>query len=269
MNFASRTIPSSRRVSKFALGWLLPGLLGLCACQPLAATPVPTPQVIRLSFTPAAASWSQRVGACALKLPGVGLVVDEIPTGQTISPQVDVSLRAGLAPSPSLPYTIILGWDEIAILVNASNPLAAISLKDLVALYQGQLTTWDSLFKNEGQAASYAAPLEVWSYPQDDDLQHIFNQEAGLALPQGDLARSVVFTAPDPPALIQAVGQAPGAVGFTLKSYLLGSHPAVRSIPLASGDPGVLRVPVTASLRSEPQGLLRQLVLCGQSSPLP
>ena len=266
MNFASKTIPSLRQASKLLTCMLVTGLLVLSACQPPQASRAPTPWVVRLSTTPAVKSWSQRVGACALKIPGIGLAVDEIPADQPLAPGVTLSLRAGIAASPALPYVVTLGWDEIVILVNASNPINGITLQDLVALYQGQFPTWNELLKSDGQSGTFTAPLEVWAYPQGDDLETFFNQQSGRSADLSNTPQAKVRIAPDPSAMLQAVGQTPGAVGYSLKSYLGENHPSIRSIPITHGDPALLRVPVTAAMPAEPQGLLRQLVLCSQSS---
>ena len=257
--------PANRQAARSLVGLLL---LGLAACAPIQAAPPATPQVITLTYTPALDAWRQAVGRCALKIPGVGLVVNQVAANQPALSQADLSLRLDPAADPALPFRSALGADEIAVIVPADNPLAGpINLADLEVIFGGKQAGWSDWLKARGTALP--APLQVWSYPQGDDLRDRFYQAIQPGTAAAPPNPPGLWTAPDPAAMVEAVGQNPGAVGFVLKSSLARGSEKVRALPLDAAAQAALRLTVTAAMAVEPQGLLRQLVLCAQTPANP
>jgi phosphate transport system substrate-binding protein len=236
------------------------GLLLLClaACQPVQTASQPTLQVVTLNSPPSLAAWRKVIGACSIKIPGIGLVVNEVPAGQPGLSQADLSLRLDSAPDPALPYRAVIGRDAVIIIVQADNPVQALTLAELRALFNNKVPSWNSLLASQGNPATLAAPLQVWTYPAGDDLRAFFDRAINPVADQG--------TAPDPTAMLQAVSENPGAVGFVLKSSLAQAPKTIRSVTLAADAQAVLQIPIISALKAEPQGLLRQLILCSQAS---
>jgi len=254
------------------------GLLGfvmvcLAGCEPIHASPQPTLQVMMITSTPSLAAWRKIIGGCGLKIPGIGLMVGEYPAGQPGLSQADLSLRLGTIPDPHLPYSAVIGWDEVTIIVQTENPLKDLTLEDISALFNGKVLGWNDWLNTKGVTGSISEPLQVWTYPPGDDLRDFFqqaiNQKTSAGSPPADVNQIDLWTAPDPSAMIQAISQNPGAIGFTLKSNLVQGDPKVRPVQLDANSRDILRLPVTAATKTEPQGLLRQLILCSQAAAHP
>jgi hypothetical protein len=74
-------------------------------------------------------------------------------------------------------------------------------------------------------------------------------------------AQSAVFTAPDPQAVLEAVGENPAALGFLPRRSL---SDGVKEIEIQDLEPGALRRPVLALTKSEPEGPINRWLGCLQ-----
>ncbi len=226
----------------------------LAACQPQAASPIPTLPVVRVQFTPAAQPLTARLHACAAQV-GAGLVVDETPAGALDPSGADFALRLGV-PAASPGFLAQVGQDEIVVIVPPDNPVQDLSLADLQGIFSGKIKSWDALAGGQGQSGG---AIQVWAYPPGDDLRAAFDVavlgNAGLT--------PLAYPAPDPAAMLQAVASNPGAIGYVLKSELDAS---VRSLPLSDVDLSAFEQPVLAISQAEPQGVARALLVCMQES---
>ena len=233
-------------------------------CQPLTATIPPTPQIIHVQLTPALNSWSSILNACALALPGTGLVVDEAPASNLNPATVDFSLRFGLpAVSPQkTPVTnspLILATDEVAVIVNPDNPVNQLAPETITAIFNGQISQWKPLIpgNQNPQPTDTSIDIQVWSFPQGDDIRQVF---IAAFLKSNSLA-SKTHLAPDPNAMLEAISQDPTAIGYILASQLQASVQAVK----IDGEPSSsLEQPVLAYTSNAPQGQVRQMLLCLQ-----
>ncbi len=257
---------------KAAGGLLLACIFCLTACQPLTATPPATLQAISLAYTPAVAAWRPVFSNCAAALPGIGLVTTELPANKIGGSTADVRLSAGVSAGLASPYAIVLGTDQVTVFVQSANPVTHLSLEDLSALFSGKTLSWDVLAAANGQKLPASLPVQVWSYTDGDEVRNFFYQAVhlntiALATPSGPDGL-VSYIAPDAEAMIQAIGQNPGAVGYALNSSLATSglakqvHPVILDAPANS----LLSLNTVAALSSEPQGGLSQLLLCAQAN---
>jgi len=256
----------------------------LAACQPPVATAPPTPLIVRVQYTPALAAWTQAMNRCMANIADSGLVVNEVPAGSLDPSQVDFVLRFGpLDPQPnpistltpvaatgaplhtlSSPtnrayYQAVIARDEIVLVVNPTNAVTGLTPAEVSAIYSGQMTQWSGLSAGTQTPVATVAQqqIQAWTYLQGDDLRSVFDE----AFLQGGAAGREVYQAPDPAAMLQAIANNPGAIGFLLKSQLSA---AVRQIPL-DGEPDFeLTQPIVAISLSEPQGQARQLLVCLQ-----
>ena len=137
------------------------------------------------------------------------------------------------------------------LVVYPGNPLDEISQADLQRLLSGEFATWAEL----APGAGFEAPLEVWRYPEGDDL--------ALALDKIYPAwASSTWLAPDPQAVLESVANNKGGLGFVPQSWLAAVGPAVKTISLPPETAPALHLPITAHTASEPQGELRVLLAC-------
>lgn len=228
---------------------MLAGVL-LAACQPAAATPIPTQAVIELQLTPALGWLGAPLNACAAEL-NVAVITDEKP-----APALDltggVALRWG-APQPLNSYAAELGADELVVIVNPANRLSGITRKDLRSLVQGRTAAWRELFKDDTLPAE---TVQVWVYPAGEDTAAVVERLLGQAV-----SNRAAWLAPDPAAARQAVAADPGAIGFLPRRWLDSS---VRAVPLTDVPADLQRAPILALSPAEPTGLTRDVLVCVQ-----
>jgi PBP superfamily domain len=241
--------------------------LVLAGCQsPQVAPPPPTLAVVQVQITPALEPWRARLHACAATLPGAGLLVDEAAAAGLDPARVDLSLRFG-PPDPLVNFAVVVGSEDITLLVNPQNPLKDLSLKSLADIYTGRVTRWVNLPGGEQAAGLQDLPIQAWTYYPVDDLRQVFDRAVLAGEPSSDSPPKNIHAAPAIAAMLEAISADPGAVGYTIGGQF---DSQVRTLPLsgvATGLTGVsvlTGVPVLALSSIEPQGLPRQLVLCLQ-----
>ncbi len=236
---------------------LCAGLL-LAACAQAGQTPQstaplpPTPQIVYLTHTPALRPWRERIAACAASQPQIGLRLEETAPGaapQSAAESADAILALG-EPGQTGGFFSLLGYEDLRLVVQRVNPLTEIAQADLANLLSGQ-AAWQDL----PGAAGFEAPLEVWGYPQGDELERSLR-------PMFPVWSSAAWLAPDPQAVLEAVAINKGGVGFVPQSWLTADETEVKTLPLPPAAAAALRLPVTAHSPAEPQGALRALLAC-------
>jgi ABC-type phosphate transport system substrate-binding protein len=146
-----------------------------------------------------------------------------------------------------------LGEDQLSLIVHPSSPLKALSISQLQAIYNGSAQKWNVLLQpacKECAPDSAKNPLSgkeihPWAYLPGEDIQKIFQTQAGLAARTG-----LNFLAPNPTAMRTAIASDPQAIGFLPQRDLDAS---VKSLQLTGIKVDTLRQPVTASLPAKPQ----------------
>ncbi len=239
---------SLRSNGHLALAVLLVFLLPACAPS-VVPKPRPTPQVITVEATPALYSLNNLFHSCTTQIPNTGLALLETPVQQIDLSQANLVLRWGaIGQMPS--YSFVIGQEELVVVVNPDNPRQQISLEELQAIYQGQLTDWP----NSGPEGA----IQAWTYPTGSDTGSIF--EANI-LNGTAPAKQAVSLAPDPKAMRQAVSENVWAIGFLPRRWVNSS---VKAISLEGLDPSRLQQPILALSKSEPKGPEKTWLICLQ-----
>ncbi len=227
-------------------------VLSLAACQaPAVRTAPPTPEILRVQYSPALRGWVTALNGCANHLPLIGLEVKEIPADQLDLAVADLALRFG--PAQKQPtYAAQLGMDEVVLVANPANLLSNLTPAEVTAIYTRKTTQWSDLVNGQSQL------IQAWSYLPGDDLRQVFD----LAFLGGDHLTPHAYLAPDTTAMLEAVSKEPAAIGFMLKSQV---DQTVKIIRLDGQPAADLNQPILALANNEPQGNLRQLILCMQN----
>jgi hypothetical protein len=226
-------------------------LMILVGCQPAVSTAPPTPEVLRVAYTPAVKSLGESLHRCAESLPLIGLAIDEVPADLLASSSGDLTFRLGL-PEKAPAYAAVVGWEEVVIVVNSANVVTSLPIQMVSDIYNGKIVQW-----NDVTPQGLSQPVQVWSYPPGDELNQIF-QAAFLS---GKTPAAPTYLAPDADAMLEAISKNPAAIGFLLKSQLNGN---VHQVVLSGETSDNLRQPILSLAQAEPQGNLRQLLLCLQ-----
>ena len=224
--------------------------LGLISCgSPPTATIPPSPQPIRVSFSPALEPVRDALHACATSLPEIALFVDVIPEPAQDFNSSDLVLWWGDKPKEVV-FAFPLAEDELVVIVNLENPNTEFSDSELQALFSGRVEHWSEI-------SIYDQPVTVWVFPEDSHLSEIFKS---TVLGDQRFTR-LAYLAPSPGPMLESIATEPGGIGFIPRSWL---SPDLSSGQIKQDFQTSLRKPVLALMNSEPQASLRELISCLQ-----
>ncbi|MDD5370099.1 MAG: hypothetical protein PHQ40_13520 [Anaerolineaceae bacterium] len=242
--------------------WLWLGMcLALVGCtpQPLTTPSAATPQVVRVQYSPNLRYWTQVLSACANREPDIALVVQEISVPAIDLSKGELALRIG-APDTLPNFSAPIGTEEWAVIVHAANPIGELTLDQVRAIFTGSVSKWE-VFASAGSSSSSPVtgiPVQIWRALPGDDLGQAFSRDV---LGNESISKRA-FEAPSSEAMLEAVSQNPGAIGFVPRRWVNGSVNAVK----VAGVEGILAEPVLVMANTEPQGAVRRLVACMQGS---
>ena len=240
--------------------WIIGLTVLLSACSTAqTSTPLPTPAAINLIFLPDLKPWADQLGTCAAHNPHAAVYFESVVNDASQLRSNDIMLLMG-NPSQNDPsvYSALLGWEQIEVIVNQQNESPDLSLEQLRSIYTGQSAMWGN---------SSSQPIEVWVLPADSPTRMTFDQ---AVIPHQRLASDAML-APDPMAMLEAIGEDKYAIGYLPGSFLKSGDAAqtaqVRRLSMVSMPMEDLQAPVVALTLGEPQGIMRQLLLCLQADP--
>jgi len=192
---------------------------------------------------------------CSTSHPEFKLNVYEYSAGTIDQQSADLVIRLGGDPDPS--YTFPIGVETITVIVNSSNNVLAITKEELREIFLGRKTSWS-------EVGGEQQPVQVWVYPEADDARKIFDF---LLIPNESLTPNALI-APNPQAMIEAIGDDPLAIGYVPQSWLTQDRNNEQVTPLQINQKMVelFLQPVYAHSPIEPGEALRQLLICMQST---
>ena len=240
-------------------------LLLLASCTPLVtATPLPTSQVVFLSFTPAFQSWQETLQRCIANTPGASFFVDDSSTAPVEIAAFNINFRLGLPTvKPQTPYySAQIGWEKVTVVVNQANPASSLSIEQLQGLFSGKIQYWHEILPTMARDV----PVQAWAYLEGDEIRQAFE----AAINPDDSLPLAALLAPDPQAMAEAVSAHPGAIGYLperwLETYLGTDELKLKVMILDEQMEISLLLPVLAISNEEPQGAARALLLCMQET---
>jgi DNA-binding transcriptional LysR family regulator len=231
----------------------------LTACgTPDVSTPAPTPIAINVSYPPALQPWVDKLATCASDTPRVALYFTQSNALSTNILANDISLELGQTTLDNEDlYLSQIGSEQVTVIVNKDNPLLQLSNDELKSIFSGQLLKWLS---------GSDLPIQVWVLPESDPARTIFDQ---VVLHNRTLTPEAML-APDPYAMLEAVSRDIDAIGYLPGSFLntidATTPNQVKIVQLESSIKAELHQPVIAITQSEPKDLLRNLLVCLQST---
>lgn len=196
----------------------------LAACTP--STPSVQAQVVSAYATSAATPWLADLYACAGKSNVVINISAQAP---------DILLQVG-EPETLISPAYQIGEEELLIVTNRESPVQNLSLEEAQNLFAGQ-----------GDA-----PVQVWGYASEADVQLVFDQ----LVMKGRNVTSLARMAADPQEMSDVLNSEPNSVGILPKHWKAGSVREVYSAGM---------VPVLAITKQAPQSLVGELISCLQS----
>jgi hypothetical protein len=192
------------------------------------STPPPTPQVVSVFSSSASEPWLSELYDCAAKQTNVVLSrVDD-------SSSAGIVLQIGEPTVTSFAYQV--DTEEILVVTQRQSPVQNLTLDEARALFMGL-----------GDPS-----VQVWVYASDADVQQVFDQ---LVMKGGSVTSSAMM-AVSPQQMSDTLVNQPNTVGILPKHWKAGDARVVFS----AGT-----VPVLALTKSEPQGMVKNLIGCLQS----
>jgi phosphate transport system substrate-binding protein len=201
-----------------------------------------------------------RLKACgqataASGMPPIGLVVQEGLAGAMAAEDIDLVLQVDDG-STSNRTASQIGVERLVFITHPQNPIDDLVPGSLREIYSGSLISWLDVDAEEG----FDQDIQPWTYQPGDEVGVGFER-----LVMGSVQTTPsVHRAPNPAAMLQAVQENPGAVGYVPASWL---NQTVKTIVLQGEGDEEFSLPVVAFTSGEPEGLVRSLIGCLQSPP--
>ena len=216
---------------------LVAPLITLAVLIGCAAPPTQIPlDVLNVYATSAAYPWIDGIYVCA---PASAAVRLSDPAS------AEIELRLG-EPNHLGSPAFQIGSADMLVVVHPQNGVGSLTLDQVQGLFAGQVTNW-------GDIGGSTVPVLVWTYSSAEDVQVYFDRTVMNGRPVTSLARLAVSSQ----AMSDSVGSVPGSIGFLPRRLKTGNTSEVLDLP---------SLPVLATVKAEPQGIVRDLLSCMQSS---
>ena len=227
----------------------------LSACQPeiQTAPPLPTVTIWQVQYTPATAWLAPAFQTCAAEQPRVNLVVSEHPAQALEVQSADFTFAWGERTNPP-PFTAVIAMDPLAVVVHPSNPISKLTMDEIQNIFSGKEDSWAQIIQSNCASCGtdFKGPVKAYVYAPTGEMQ--------LAAPW-ITSGSETILAPNPAAVVAAVGSEPNSIGFVPARWLGSS---IKQIEITGAEASALRRPVLAMAPVEPQGAKRAWLACLQ-----
>ena len=169
-----------------------------------------------------------------------------------ITPQEAARLAAGGMGDFTQPgLENVLALDGVIIVVNKANPVDALSIKQIRALFSGEITDWSQVGGRQG-------PVHLFRRDNNSGTTDTFNN---LVMAGSSMVGRAQMTTGSDDLTIKVLGD-PGGIGYAGFAYL-GDNKALRVIT----DCGLEFPPSDLLVRTEEYPLSRRLYLYAQANP--
>jgi DNA-binding transcriptional LysR family regulator len=217
----------------------------LSACSPLVtSTPPPSPQPIQVAYTTTLSPLADRLHQCALQHPEITLITHQTTIIGLEETGADLILWMGKPPLGPYKNAFTLGEDSIVMIAGANVTLQDLSTDQLRNIYNNPRSTY-----------------QIWTYPAGHELRNIFEEVV-----MGESATDAnAILAPNPVAMLEAIGADPLAVGYIPASWL---EKDIQKITVENELMAAFTQPVLVLTLNEPVGNLRTFLACLQAADL-
>lgn len=214
-------------------------LLLTTSCIP--AAPAATSLPVRVQYSFAAQPWLASLSDCA----GNNIMTAELVAANIQDPQsTDLALRLGYPDGLASPAYQI-GTDDILVIVNRQNPVTKLTSDQVRGLFTGRIQNWQPINNSNAQ-------VQVWVFPNGEDVQQIFTR----TVLGGSSNASTARQANNPDEMAQAVQNDANAIGLTTRHWITKD---VSGVFTSASNLPVLVIP-----RAEPPEFLAQIIACLQ-----
>jgi hypothetical protein len=211
----------------------------LTSCFP--TTPKPKPEQFTIQYTAASVPWLASLYSCA----NTNIVTAEQREADFLDFSSAVMVIRIGKPDNLTGFAYQIATDNLLVITNLKNPTGKLSTDQVYGLFTGQIQNWKSI-------NSVDAPVQVWVYPEGEDIEGIINQ----TVLHGSLVASSAHLANNPNEVSESVQKDEDAIGIIPQRWRTGN---VTSVYIDASN-----LPVLAITSAKPQGTLSQILGCMQ-----
>jgi hypothetical protein len=233
--------------------------LAACQVEPSPGSDSPTLEIITIQVTPASAHWMDKVAECSNQIPNFGVYRQILLVNELDLNNADLILRLG-ARQEKDPFVTVVGTEEIVLVAGDNVPVTSLSLESVQVIFSGDFSTWEQVPEAQGSSTEGNQLISTLSYPAGHELRTLFEKSFLNSNPIA--SNPTVFYSEE--GIEELLKEDPLAIAYTLKSQV---PPDFRTLNIISDKPQPGLQYVLAITPQEPEGLLRQLLLCLQDAP--
>lgn len=223
-------------------------LLVSCA-QPVLPEPRPTPEIVTVALDSSIWPLHRALRICSEAHPDLVVSLQEISPAYQDWTAFDLVFRLG-EPEDLPPFAAPLGVEELAVVVNTSNPSRVLSDEELEGIFSGRYSRWSDV-------GGPFRPIQVWVYPDGETM----NQSIDETFIPDRAFTSHALLAPNAAAMLEAISGDPNSIGFLPHAWLDDSVHVIEVDPETRQK---LQLPLLALAVSEPAGAAGRLLYCLQ-----
>ena len=236
------------------------GLLWLAACTPVRSSS-PEATELKIRGSDSEVNLVQRLGETfAASNPDVSVAVTGGGSAVGITALLDGTIGIANSSRPLLPEEQLLALrkgvtpvatlfatDALSIIVHDDNPIAALSVAQLGAIFSGKIESWDAL-GGSGPIVRYGRQSSSGTYT--------FFRDVVVGTDFSEEVREMNGNA----QMAEAVSRDPGGIGYLAVGYLQASHEQVRVVPIRGEEGGAAISPLDgAAVRAGLYPIVRPL----------
>jgi hypothetical protein len=215
-------------------------------------------EVITIQITPELEHWMPRINQCAESIQGIGIYTEVLTQDEVNSNLADVVLRLGQKAESDL-YVAVMGTEEIVIIRGRNIPINTLHIESLRTIYTGTLTNWRDVAEVKQDGIDIDQPIQTLSYPEGHILRELFSNTYLAAESIG--GETIPYSTLE--GLERALQEYPYGIAYLLKSQ---TPQNLEIIGITRSDDLAVQQYVLAVTADEPEGSLKQLLLCLQNT---
>lgn len=215
-------------------------------------------EVVDLQISPTLEHWLPQIADCADDVPDFGIYTRVLPFSESESNPSDLLIRLGPRMENEM-HVVVLGSETLAVIAGNEIPLTSLGIESLQNIYTEEYTNWSQVPEIIEQGVNNNQPIQILSYPDEHRLRilfmKIFLEDTAIT------SQPLLFSTPE--RLAQIIEEEPFAIGYLLESQAPDN---AKILTITGLDPQAAQQLVLAVTPQEPQGKLRQFLLCLQNS---
>ncbi len=242
---------------KLLLLFLLAGLFTACTPGSTDTAPLSTLEVINLQITPELEHWMGLIGQCANSIEGIGVYTEVTTQAKLDISQTDLVLRLGQHKEKD-PFTAVMGFEEVVLIGGNKVPIQTLSIESVRAIFSGEFSNWGDVPEVRQRDIVINQPIQTLSYPDGNILSQLFS--ISFLEKEPILSNPITYSTWE--GLTRLLKENPWSIAYLLKSQL-----SEKQTPLIINnfDTAYAQQYVLAITNTEPEGKLKQLLLCLQN----